>query len=1043
MSVLGRLVGAGAVVAAFALGTSGSAAAQGVTTAAVRGTITREGGLPIDNAVITLINTPKGTRQRVTSSSGGRYSFENVESGGPYTIEIRAIGFEPTTKTGISLILGQRYIADFELKAQVVMIAELSVTAMVDPLINSARTGPQITVGDSAIARLPLLGRNFTSLLATSPQVTGSSIAGQNNRFNSIQIDGAVNNDVFGLSSGGTPGGTAGVKPLSVEAIKEFQVLVAPYDIRQGGFTGGLVNAVTKSGTNKWSGSLFGYVQNQDLVGKDTAGLKVTTFKVQQYGGTFGGPIIKDKVHFFVSADIQGRNAPFFGPEVIEPSTGITQATADRVTAVMRDKYGFDPGTYEAPNLETPNTSVFGKLSAQLGSSNRLELTYNYNDGFNDVFNRTSRTQNFRDGWQLSNSGYQVANTTQAMRGKWIGQFGKVSTEVIGGYQTVRDAREMPNVVPLVMVQGDIAGNYLAAGGERFSHGNSLDQNIAELTANATIDLGRHQLTIGTHNERLDFLNVFWQAKYGVWTFANVGDLEKDIPTPNRYEIILPTTQRPDGPVATFKATQIGGYLQDQWSPNDRLTLTAGLRMDVPISDKPVTNDSLLNTEGLNIDTGNFPSGNMLFAPRLGFNWDVSGNGSTLIRGGVGVFTGRPPYVWMSNNFANTGMEQVSVTCTTAATMPAFTMDINTLPQQCAGVAPTPGVPQVVTTVPDFKFQQALKYSIGIDHKLGAGIVASLDFLYTKNLNDLYPEDVNLRDTTATSEGRAMYGVISSSGSATRNRISTKYSNIIEQSNKSGAYSALITAQLAKRFGGNLEFNAAYTWQKVRDYISLTSSQSPSNVQFGTIDGDIHTRNLRPSVFEVPHKISLAGTANVPLGFVMSLIYTGTAGAPYAYVTTQDANADGFAGNDPIYIPKSASDITLSDPAAWDRLNIFIAGQACLNDNRGALMQRGSCRNPWTHFVDFRLGKRIPTFAGQSMEITGDIFNLLNLINSDWGLNRSTTFNENLSGLMGVAGWDAANNRPKYSVPSSLPARDRVSVGSSRWRIQLGLKYVW
>ena len=1042
MSVLGRLVGAGAVVSVLALGVVRSAAAQGVTTAAVRGTITREGGLPIDNAVITLINTPKGTSQRVTTSNGGRYSFENVESGGPYTLEARAIGFEPTTKTGISLILGQRYIADFELKAHVVMIAELSVTAMVDPLINSARTGPQTTIGDSAISRLPLLGRNFTSLLATSPQVTGSSIAGQNNRFNSIQIDGAVNNDVFGLSSGGTPGGTAGVKPLSVEAIKEFQILVAPFDIRQGGFTGGLVNAVTKSGTNTWSGSLFGYLQNQDLVGKDTAGLKVTTFKVQQYGGTFGGPIIKDKVHFFVSADIQGRNAPFFGLEVSEPSTGITQATADRVTKVMRDKYGFDPGTYEAPNLETPNKNFFGKLSAQLGGSNRVELTYNYNDGFNDVFNRTNRTQNFRDGWQLSNSGYQVANTTNAARGKWIGQFGKVSTEVIGGYQTVRDIREMPNVVPLAMVQGDIAGNYLAAGGERFSHGNQLDQNILELTANATIDLGRHQVTVGTHNERLDFLNVFWQARYGVWTFNNVTDLENAVP--NRYEIILPTAQRPDGPVATFGATQLGGYVQDQWSPNDRLTITGGLRMDVPISDKPVTNEALLNTAGLNINTGNFPTGNLLIAPRLGFNWDVSGNGSTVIRGGVGVFSGRPPYVWMSNNFANTGLEQATLTCSTAATMPTFTMDITKLPTTCAGGgAATPPIPLVVYTDENFKFQQALKYSIGVDHKLPAGIVGSLDFLYTKNLNDLYPVDVNLVAGTSTSEERAMYGTIGATGSATRNRVSTAYSNIIQQGNKSGAYAALMTAQLAKRFGGNLEFNAAYTYQKVRDYISNTSSQSQSNVQFATIDGDIYTRNLRPSVFDVPHKITLAGTANVPLGFAMSLIYTGTAGAPYAYVTTQDANADGFSGNDPIYIPTSATDITLADPAAWDRLNIFIAGQACLNENRGALMQRGSCRNPWFHFVDFRLAKRIQTFGHQSMEITGDIFNLLNLINSDWGLNRSTTFNENLSGLMGVAGWDAANNRPKYSVPTSLPARDRVSVGSSRWRIQLGLKYVW
>jgi hypothetical protein len=1043
MSVLGRLAATGALVAAVAIGMTPSAHAQGVTTAAIRGTITREGGTPVDGAIITLINVPKGTRLRTSSAPSGRYSFENVESGGPYTIEITAIGYEKTSKTGVLLTLGQRSIQDFEVKAQVVVLQELEITATTDPLINSARTGPQLTVSDSAISRIPLLGRNWNSLLATSPQVVGTSIAGQNNRFNNIQIDGSVNNDLFGLSSGGTPGGSAGVKPLSLEAIKEFQVLVAPYDVRQGGFTGGLVNGITKSGTNEIVGSLFAYFQNQDLVGKDTAGLKVTEFLIRQYGGSIGGPIIKDKLHFFAVADIQGREAPFFGPEVTEPSTGITAAQADRVTAIIRDQYGFDPGTYEAPVLGQPNTNVFGKLSGQVSTNHLVEVSYNYVTGDNDQFSRGSRRDATRDGFQLSNSGNSITNSQHSLRGKWLGQWGNVSSEVIAGYQTVTDNREMPNITPQLLINADGSGNYIAAGGERFSHNNRLDQDILEFTANVTVPLGRHALTGGLHAESFDFVNVFWEARYGVWTFGNIDSLA--LGRANRYEIIIPGA-KPGGPVSDFGVVQLGGYLQDQWAISDRFTLTAGLRLDVPnFKNTPTKNEALAGTDALgNIDTSDFPTGNVTVSPRLGFNWDLTGRGTTILRGGVGIFSGRPPYVWMSNNYTNTGGEQLTVICTGAA-VPGFTVDPNAQPTACAaGAPPSPPSPSIVYTRPDFKYQQALKYSIGLDHQLPGGVVASLDFLHTRNQNIMYLNDLNLKVGGVTSEGRQMYGAIGSTGSVTPDRQSSAFRDVIEQSNETAGYNTLLTAQLAKRFGTGLEFNAAYTYSETRDVISQTSSRSVSNFRFTVIDGTLAKRNLRPSSFDVPHKLVLAGTANAPLGFAVSLAYTGTAGTPYAYVSDSDLNADGQTQNDAIYVPTGSGDISLSNAADWDRLNLFIASQECLAEQRGKIMERGSCRNPWTHFVDFRLAKRIGTFSGQAMEISADIFNLLNLIDGDWGINRLTQFNENQSGLLRLAGWDATNNRPRYSVNNPINVTpERVDVARSRWRMQFGVKYVW
>jgi hypothetical protein len=1050
MSSLGRIAAAGAIALLFGL-TSREATAQGVTTAAVRGVVRREaGGQLIESAVVTLINTPRGTRQRTITSGSGRYFFENVEVGGPYTIEISAIGFETTSKTGVILTLGQRYESEFNLRAQAVVLEELEITATTDPLINSSRTGPSQITSDSAISRLPLLGRSWTSLFNTSPQVTGTNtVTGQNNRFNTILVDGAVNNDVFGLASSGTPGGQASVKPLSIEAIKEFQVLVAPFDIRQGGFTGGLFNAVSKSGTNSWTGSLFTYFQNQDLVGKDTAGLEVTEFRVKQYGGTLGGPIIRDKLHFFVSADIQGRDAPFFGREVTEPATGISAATADRVTNYIRSNLGYDPGDYAPPVLGTPNANVFSKLSAQVGNNHLLELTYNYVKGHQDEFARGNGAID-RDGFQLSNSGYEQSNTTNSLRGKWFGQFGRVNTEVIAAYQQVRDARTMPNITPQLQIQGDVLGRWISAGGEQFSHGNSLDQDSWELTANATFGVGSHMFTVGTHNERYDFLNLFYDNKYGTWSFLSADSLEKGLAT--RYARAVPTEAKPNGPIADWGTTQLGFYLQDQWSPSPRFTLTLGLRGDVPFQDSPSKNEALADIDELgNIDTSEFPSGNWNFSPRLGFNYDIFGSGQTILRGGIGIFSGRPPGVWMSNAFGNTGLEFATLLCQGTVT-PDFTADISNMPSACkpGGADPSSPIPTINYFDPEFKFQQALKYALGLDQQLPGGVVGTIDFAYTEQRNTMYVTDINLNEGPVNAEGRQMYGTIAATASsAVASRKTSKVREALEGTNRDGGYNVFVTGQLAKRFGRNFEFLAAYTWSRTKDLMSLSSSRMVSNFRFTTLDGTIDRRNLTTSAFDTPQKIVMSGTFNIPLGFQMGLIYTGFSGRPYAWAVDNDVNGDGQSQNDLVYVPRSASDISLSNPNKFDTLNTFIASEPCLREQRGRIMTRNSCRNPWNHFLDVRLAKVITTWQGQALEISADVFNFLNLIHSEWGLNRQTTGFENALGLLTLNGLDnrgtadPADDRPRYTVPSVMPSRERVSVGSSRWRMQFGIKYVW
>ena len=1068
MQPIGRVIRFGTAMVALLAGGAQAGLAQGITSAAVSGRVTSETRGSVENAIVVLTNTGNGARQQTTTKTGGRYNFENATPGGPYTIDVRAIGFQAASKSGIMLTLGQRYSQDFELKQQVVTLEELTVVAATNPLINSGRTGASQIVTDTAIQRLPLLGRNFTDLLRTSPQVmSGSSVGGQNSKFNTILVDGGANNDVFGVSA--TPGSSAGAKLISLEALQEFQILVAPFDVRQGSFSGGLVNGITKSGTNEFHGSAFSYFQRPELVGADTTPggknrlTKEQAFDTKQYGGTFGGPIIPNKLHFFASADIQSSQRPFFGLEAKEPATGIPEAFATRVQDIIKTKYGFDPGGPEAPgSLDSPDKNLFGKLTWQVGGSTQLETSYSYVRASSDNFNRSASSINLpqRDGWQLSNSGFRIGNTNKTLRTKLTTLIGGGNLEVLLGYFRNRDARELPNQAPLIMVHGALPNVYLAAGGERFSHGNELDQDVYEATANFTFNMGQnHQITVGTHNEFFSFRNLFAQNRFGTWSFASADSLDAGLP--RYYEALLEA--RPGGFTADFSVKQFGAYLQDAWRPSDRLTLTGGVRFDVPkFNDTPSQNNIPQLTDTLGINTSEFPSGNITWSPRLGFNWDPFGTGNTIVRGGVGLFSGRPPYVWMSNAFTGTGLEQVSITCSrivgvgAQANIPVFTVDIDNLPRACAGGAEVaPPAATVSYFDKDFKFQQSLKYAFGVDHRMAGGLVLTFDWLYTSNRNQMYQTDDNVRLGQVNREGRQLYGTPTAQTLATTltrlRKVNSGVTSVIHHSNRSTDKSWLATFQVQKSFESGIFFSAAYTRAKSEDIMSLTSSIAFSNLQNTPLDGTLENRNLRLSGFDVPHKISISGSANLPFGLQASAVYTARAGTPYAYVTTNDINGDGIATNDLVYVPRDASDISIAganQAADWDRLNNFIVSEPCLMEQRGKVMQRTTCRNPWQKFLDVRFTKVVPTLSGHSLQLTADIFNFLNLINHEWGVNRETAAFQQVSLLTGAT-YNTKNTATQaddewnYTVPSTLPALRRANVNNSRWRMQFGAKYTF
>jgi len=1081
------------------------ALAQGVTGAALVGTVTQEAGGPIDGAQVQARNASTGDTFTATTNAAGEYSLDNLPPGGPYVVTAIAPGYVSTKETGVQLTLGQRIPVDLAMKPlgeEVVVVGRRRTV-----LDDRGRTGAASSMKETTITELPLQGRNFTDLISTNPMVTREpggaiSIAGQNNRYNYIQIDGGANNDLFGLTSQGTPGGQSNAKPLSIEAIQEFVVQTAPFDVRQGNFTGGLVNAITKSGTNDFHGSVFGYFQSKRLAGfRDDP--TFTGYTVGQYGATLGGPIIEDKLHFFVAVDIQGKQSAFGSsfnligdPQYDRAHAGFDTDAAQHFQNTLANVYGITgAGTYAAPLLSNPDHNVFAKLDTQLIPNSRLELSYNFVSAGQDVLIRAptspSLTARLRDGYQLSNSGYTISNNTNTGRVKLTTNFldGRLSNEFLGGFSIIRDHRDIPNQLPLILVRacpgpgpnppdptdrstcatgfGQLGNNFswLAAGGDRFSQANILDQDIYQVQDNLTWALEKHRVTFGTSNEFLKIRNVFFQASIGAWAFNNLDDFDNGRPVEFQRRLALSPLQEPG--TASFNVAQLGFYVQDEWTVAKNFRLTPGIRMDVPFLSKANQNPALVNNPTFPIDTSKVPTGNPLWSPRLGFNWDIDGDSSTILRGGAGIFSGRPAYVWVSNAYLGNGLSQVELTCFGVNSMgqnkvPDFTVDPNGQPSTCGdGSGPTTAANQgeIDYFDPNTKYPQLFRVALGADRRLPWGIIGSVDLMYSTDVNGWYTTDANLVNQGTNGEGRTLYGEFDRSTPTTFVADPIRVDPVtltqaVKVYNKNGSYAYSGTLQLQKTLFRRLDVFVAYTYSRSEDRISLTSSQAFSNFQFAPVDGSLEDRNVRPSAFDRPHKVSVAGVARLPLGFGAGLTYVGQSGLPYTWVVNGDVNADGVNGNDLAYIPKDQNDISLRDPAQWDALNNFIQSQDCLKGARGRFVERGECRNPWQNFLDMRfswispelpLGVLPRAVKGQRLELQLDFFNVLNLLNMNWGLfKQAAAFETHSATFLQAVGYDPANKRPLYNFTAPSVVTSTVySPTQSRWRIQLGAKYMF
>ncbi len=1076
-----------ALVVALSAG-SRTALAQGVTTGAVGGSVTDSAGNALANVQIRILNKATGFAAGGLTRDDGRYFVQGLEVGGPYEVTARRIGFAPQTRDNQFVALSQTLRLDFKLTAQVTQVAGVRILSQTgSEVFAPTNTSVKTVISDTTLTRVPSLTRNLVDYVRITPQVSqtgpGNSAGGMSNRMNNVQIDGATERDVFGLGTTGQPGAEVNSKSVSIDAVKEFQVLLAPYDVRQGNFGGLLLNAVTKSGTNSTHGTAFYFYRNEKF-GADTSVLRATPFDRTQYGFTLGGPIIKNKLHYFIAPEFQTENSPVSGPYFGQPAGqkpafGMTDADRQRFESIMGQLGETRLGSTGTVNIPNPLSNIFGRLDYRINDVHRLVFRYNYSKG------ERLRQQNNRGSTAIvySSNFHDFTNIKNAPVAQLFSNFKNGSSnELFVSYNSWYNRRNPESNFPQIRINTIVGPNgnaSILAGADQFSQGNTLDTKTWEITDNFTFrPMGKHTITVGTRNEYVWLNNLFTQSSLGVWSFRNLDSLAAGNANSFRKALILS-----NGGNVEFRGLQNAFYAQDQWQPTERFTVTGGLRFDISSYLNDIAYNAAIDS-AYGRRTDDIPKSTVQFSPRVGFNWDVTGDAQNQIRGGVGLFVGTPPYVWLENAYVNSGNFITFLNCNTngsTAPAPAFTRDPSTI-TTCRNGQGTKPIGDVNFLSKSLKFPQPLRASLGYDRQLPGDLIASFDGLFSKTLNQLFFVSKNVQGSTGTGQGgRVLYinTVNAGNGSATllpppsvtANGGTARFSTAVDLLNQNKDYAYNLTAQLRKRYSNHWEGQVAYTYSRARDVQSFTSSTALSNWQFGrTLSGRQDEAFTGISLFDQPHKISAAATYTLnwlkKLSTDFSVLYAGVSGAPHDYTyassggTSGDLNGDGSSGNDLIYIPKSTTDpaeiqfrditsgsnVTSSAANQAAQFEKFITESKCLQGHRGEILQRNSCRLPFSNQVDVAIRQNLPLIGGQKLAVQLDIFNFGNLLNKNWGIQQFSPLSSNsnipLLRHVGYSSTNAATATPvvQFSPPAGGEYINGVVV-SNFWRTQISVRY--
>ena len=1069
------------LIAVFAAMFLGVAAFAQVTTSSLNGYVADETGDPLVGAAIVAVHTPSGTQYATIANESGRFNINGMRAGGPYKIEVSFLGMATIEYNEVYLKLGEPY----ELNASMKSSNELdAVVLTADASFNANKTGAGANFSLSAVENMPTIDRSIYDVVKFTPQASvskngGISFAGSNNRYNSFQVDGAVANDSFGLAASGTNGGQTGANPISLDAIEEIQVVVAPFDVRQSGFTGGAINAVTKSGTNTVKGSFYTYFNNQDFIGTTAGPIEEGQMREkydqqlsETYGFTVGAPIIKNKLFIFASAEYYRKSYPnVYNPydgtydnielknEVFLPDgTSLGKYFNAKMAQAMLDHYKTTYGMEDITDSFTPHQvedrsiNAMARIDWNINDNNKLMFRYQHMDAFADKFSAGSYSYTY------NNSSYKQSNKTNTFVVELNSRINdEISNEFRATAVYVRDQRTPGYIGAGMYIQDNVTVNM---GTEYSSGANSMASDTYTIADNLTIFKGNHNITVGTHNEIYKFNNVFIQYRCGQYNYSSIADFFTNQNFKYDYKFSDPNITGGTTWAATTYAAQFGLYAQDEWKPTANFTLTYGLRMDMPLLlNKP---GELAMSKGIESEynktdiaknsgemVGVVPKASVLFSPRVGFRWFANDSKTTLLRGGVGLFTGRVPFVWLSNAYNNTGMEMKSVTVKKgeANHIPLTSNPYKEVVE--AGLVSASGAGATINTLNrNFKYPQVLRANLAIEQTFGDGWKFTVDGLFSKTLNNVFFRNLAIK------KENVVYGVNADAAKSNPaavapyyTAITKDYSAIVALENTNRGYTYSVSGQLEKHFDFGLDLMASYTYGHSYSVNDGTSSVAYSNWKYN-YSLDTNTDELSFSAFDRPHKVMAVASYTTPkylngLQTTIALSYEGQSGGRYSYTMkeTEDFNGDGQSGNSVLYVPTQAEIGMMSwkNPADAAKFEQFIREDAYLRNHRGNWAQRNAGIGKFENHFDLHIAQDFyyDKQNGRKLQFIVDFMNISNLFNRNWGLYYGSAKNLQILEVTGLTKDEAGNMTPTYAYS---PQYLKLSEFYSRWRCQLGFR---
>lgn len=1056
-----------------------------VTTASLSGKVLADNE-PVIGATVNVIHEPSGTAMATASNVEGSFYLQGLRTGGPYRVEVSYIGYKKAVVEDIVLRLGETYQLTINLEVSSQMLDEVVISANKPSESQSTNTN----ISMHQLNTLPTISRSIDDFTKLSPYAGGSnSFAGRDGRYNNVTIDGASLNNRFGLSSNNFPSGDA--QPISLDAIEEISVNVSPFDVKYSSFTGASINAVTKSGTNDFKGSLYTYQKPKGFLGSQIGDNDIPNFNVYRssiYGLTLGGPILKNKLFFFISGEIEDSNSPGI---LWKPSTNgvgdnathtsrTTYSDLENMSNFLKKTYNYDPGQYtEFDPFESKNWKLMARVDWNINQRHNLSLRLNTVNSNNDqsisstssVITRTNAGRYSTSAFAFGNSNYSFKDVVTSISGEWNGRFSdKVQNKLISTYTHIVNTRNTKGAdMPMVDIWKD-GSQYMTFGTELFTPFNKVENNVFNITDNVNITLGDHFLTAGASFEYQYFMNSYLRAPFGYYRYDSMQAF-MDGEKPTLYGITYGYNGK-DAPGAELSFGMTGVYLQDEWRLRNDFKLTYGLRLDVPSylndlnGNKAIAEQSFLNGE--KVDVSKWPSVKVLFSPRVGFEWDVLGDRKVVINGGTGIFTGMLPFVWFTNQPTNAGQMQNMVEFTSAELPAGFKYNPNykeTLKQYPQMFPQTPGedVPGAIAFVdPDFKLPQVWRSSVNADIQLPGDFTLTVGAMYTRDIYNVVQKNINLANPAGTYDdqpGRVYW---------TDRKVNQSTNTVIKLTNgdKKG-YQYSFNAVLTKKLDFGLTGSFGYTYSIAKDLTANPGSSAASVWQNNVAVNSLNDAELGYSLFSTPHRLMGNLSYELKSGIMkstFSLFYTGYQQGRYSYTYYNDMNGDGNY-SDLLYIPKTKDELNFVDvtdkqgnvvyPAkdqAEDFWN-YVNNDKYLKNHKGEYAERGAGLLPWIHRFDFRYAQDYDVKIGArnyGLQLNFTVVNIGNLFKSTWGAYSSSAL-QSYDNYQVLRTTNKAGQKLAYQIANGGNTSTREAflentkwtpdaTTGSAWQIQVGLK---